>query len=114
MTLNYVFSQLSVFLKKILFCKLAALLVNDDLFLKDLTPGSEGVFTCCHHIVSVTLTGLGCKGIRDWFALPLSGHWAIHSMGFVQTAEGMQSDLPLLDISFPYVHKNSCPLHSLS
>lgn len=67
-------------------------------FLRDLTPGSAGVFACCHYIVLVTLTGQGCKGIRDWFALPLSGHRDIHSLGSVQTAERMQHDPHLLDI----------------
>lgn len=67
-------------------------------FLRDLTPGSAGVFACCHRIVRVTLTGPGCKGIRDWFALPLSGHRAIHSLSSVQTAERLQSDPCLLDI----------------
>lgn len=76
-------------------------------FLRDLTPGSAGVFACCHCIVLVTLTGPGCKGIRDRFALPLSGHKAIHSLGFVQTAERMQSDPNMLDISIPYVNKDS-------
>lgn len=66
-------------------------------FLRDPTPGSAGVFTCCHCIVLVTLTGPECKGIRDWFALPLSGHGAIHSLGSVQSAERMQSDPHLLD-----------------
>lgn len=79
------------------------LVVNDGSlwFLRDLTPGSAGVFACCHCIVLVTLTGPGCKGIRDWFALPLSGHRAIHSLGSVQTAERMQSDPHLLDIKIP-------------
>lgn len=66
-------------------------------FLRDLKPGSAGVFTCCHCIVLVTLTGPKCKGIRVWFALPLSGHKAIHSLGSVQSAERMQSDPHLLD-----------------
>lgn len=74
-------------------------------FLRDLTPGSAGVFTCCHCIVLVTLMGPLCKGIRDWFALPQTiqdtGHRAIHSLGSVQTAESMQSDPHLLDIRIP-------------
>lgn len=67
-------------------------------FLRDPKPGSAGVFTCCHCIVLVTLTGPECKGIRGWFALPLSGHKAIHSLGSVQSAERMQSDPHLLDL----------------
>lgn len=43
-----------------------------------------GVFTCCQRIVLVTLTGPECKAIRDQFALPLSGHGAIHGPGFCQ------------------------------
>ena len=70
-------------------------------FLRALTPGSAGVFACCRCIVLVTLTGPGCKGIRDWFALPLSGHRAIHGPDSVQTAERMQSDPHLLDIRIP-------------
>lgn len=71
------------------------------LVLRDLTPGSAGLFARCHSIVAVTLTEPGCKGIRDWVALPLSGHGAIHGLGSVQTAERMQSDLHLLDIRIP-------------
>jgi len=83
--------------------------VDDDLLqlLRALTPGSEGVFACCHYIVLVTLMGPQCKGIRDWFALPLSGHWAIQNLGSVQSAERMQSDLHLLDIRIPEGHKDS-------
>lgn len=48
------------------------------------TCRSAGVFTCCQHIVPVTPTGPECKGIRDWFALPLSGHRAIHGPGLLR------------------------------
>lgn len=95
------FSQLSVYLRKNI-----VLVVNAGslCFLRDLTPGSAGVFACCHCIL-VTLTGPGCKGIRDWFALPQTtqdtGHRAIHSLGSAQTAERMQSDPHLLDIRIP-------------
>lgn len=51
--------------------------------------------------------GPGRKGIRDWFALPLSEHRAIHSLGSVEAAEWMQSDTHLLDIRIPKVHKDS-------
>lgn len=42
-------------------------------FLTVVPEGSRGVFACCHCIVVVTLMGPACKGIRDWFGLPLSG-----------------------------------------
>lgn len=61
---------------------------------------------------SMTLTGPGCKGIRDWCALPLSGHWAIHSQGSVQTAERMQSDLHLMDIRILLLHINSILMYT--
>lgn len=74
-------------------------------FLRDPTPGSAGVFTCYHRIVQVTLTGLECKGIRDW----LLSLWVDTglSMAWVLSAEGMQSDLRPLDVEIQLMHQDS-------
>lgn len=80
------------------------------------TYRSAGVFTCCQHIVPVTLTGPECKGIRDRFALPLSGRGAIHGLGSVKSVERMQHDPHSLDIQIPRMHKDTldgCFLPSL-
>lgn len=81
-------------------------------FLRDLTPGSAGVFACCHCIVQLTPTGQLCKGIRDWFALPLSGRRAIHSPAPVQTAKRLQPDPHLLDRRIPQSHEDGSVLLS--
>lgn len=68
---------------------------------------SAGVFTCCQLIVLVTLTRPECKGIRDQFALPLSGHGAIHGPGSGKSVERMQHDLHLLDFQISQMQKSN-------
>lgn len=65
------------------------------------------MFTCCQRIVLVTLMGPECKWIREQFALPLSGHGAIHGPGSVKSVERMQHDLHLLDFQIPRMQKGT-------
>lgn len=56
---------------------------------------------------SGALTGSGCKGIRHRFALPLSGHGAIHGLDSVESVESMQHDPHSLDLQIPQMHKDT-------
>lgn len=71
------------------------------------TYRSAGVCTCCQRIVLVALTRSECKRIRDRFALPLSGHRAIHGLGSVTSVERMQHNMPSLDFQIPRMHQDT-------
>lgn len=71
------------------------------------TYRSAGVCTCCQRIVLVALTGSECKRIRDRFALPLSGHRAIHGLGSATSVERMQHNPPSLDFQIPQMHQDT-------